>query len=171
MKTTALMAAMIAGFMLPALDASAQDRGERPDFATLDANGDGSVTMEELAAHGNARFTNADTNGDGLLSADELAVRSQGRAAEAVERMLAHLDKDGDGNISQAELPDRGDRMAQMFARADKDDDGVISAEEFEQARPERGRGEGRGHGERHRNGDGEGRGHGPRDGEGRDRG
>lgn len=157
MKTTFLMAAMITGFMLPAIDAQAQGRGERPDFATLDTNGDGALTMEELAAAGAARFATADTDGDGLLSAAELTAqateRAEGRAAEAVARMLEHLDENGDGNISQDELPDRGDRAERMFERADANDDGTVTQEEFQEARPERG---GR-HGDGERGGEGRG--------------
>ena len=46
--------------------------GERPDFATLDANGDGYITADEISANKNARFSDADANGDGLLDRDEL---------------------------------------------------------------------------------------------------
>ncbi len=157
MKTTVLMAAMIAGFMLPALDASAEGRGQHPDFATLDADADGAVTMAEMEAHGNARFVDADTDGDGMLSQSELAAQVEGRAAQALERMLSRLDANGDGNISIDELPDRGDRVARMFENADKDESGALSAEEFEDARPQRGRDGhgGRDHGDRHRDGHG----------------
>lgn len=156
MKTTFLIAAMAAGLMLPALDASAQQARGKPDFATLDANGDGALTMAELEAHGQGRFAAADTDSDGVLTREELAAAAEGRAAQAVERMLSRLDTNGDGNISQDELPDRSDRVGQMFTRADTNEDGTLSAEEFEDARPARG--EGRGHGGRHRDG------HGPRD-------
>jgi Ca2+-binding EF-hand superfamily protein len=61
--------------------------------------------------------------------------------------MLSRLDTDGDGNISQAELPDRSERAERMFTRADTNEDGTISAEEFSEARPERGNR--RGHGNR----------------------
>lgn len=61
-------AALALAFALPGAALAASD---------MDANGDGSVTMEEFNAAmpdaGEAVFTEADTNGDGALSADEIA--------------------------------------------------------------------------------------------------
>jgi Ca2+-binding EF-hand superfamily protein len=147
MKTTVLMAAIVAGFGLAGTGAQAQ---ERPDFATLDANGDGQITMEELEAQGEQRFTDADTDGNGALSEAELLAkaseRSEGRAAEMVARMLERLDENEDGEIQQSELPERdGDRTDRRFERADADEDGTISEDEFEAA-GERDRGGRRGH-------------------------
>ncbi|MEJ6399472.1 calcium-binding protein [Yoonia sp. 208BN28-4] len=151
MKTTFLIAAMTGAMLLPALDAAADGPREKPDFATLDTNGDGTLTLEELQSQG--RFATADANDDGVLSQDELTAAAQGRAAMAVERMLSRLDENGDGAISQDELPDRGDRAERMFSRVDANDDGAISAEEFEEMRAHRG--EGRGRGSRHHDGNG----------------
>ncbi len=164
MKTTFLMAAMITGLMLPALDATAAGRGDSPDFATLDADGDGSLTTAELAAHGAERFTSADTDGDGVLTEAELTASAESdnaeRVAKMVERMLEHLDENDDGSISADELPDTTERAERMISRADANDDGTVSAEEFEEARPERG---GRRGGGRDGDRDGGKRGHGPR--------
>lgn len=50
---------------------------QETDFATVDADGNGSVTMEEAAAAGwewtEDQFTTADANGDGGLDAEEFA--------------------------------------------------------------------------------------------------
>lgn len=160
MKTPLLMAAIVAGFGLAGTGAQAQDR---PDFATLDTNGDGLLTQDELAAQGAARFAAADTNGDGALSEAELlaraTARTEGRAAEMVARMLERLDANEDGQIQQSELPEpNADRAERRFTRADANDDGAISAEEFEAA-TERGRDGRRGHKGGKRGGHGEGRG------------
>ncbi|MEO9865017.1 MAG: hypothetical protein ABJO29_08505 [Yoonia sp.] len=160
MKTPVLMAAIVAGFGLVATGAQAQ---ERPDFATLDTNGDGSITVEELAAQGEQRFATADADGNGALSEAELLARaserSEGRAAKMVERMLERLDENGDGEIQQSELPERdGNRAERAFERADSDDDGVISEDEFEAASERGGRGERGGkNGGRHGHGGGRG--------------
>ena len=149
MKTTLLITGIVAGLALTTLDASAQGmRGDRPDFATLDADGDGLVTLEELQAQGIARFEDVDTDGSGTLSAEEMAAARDARMAERAEsrisRVIERLDTDEDGAVSFEELQARGgDRAERMFERADADGDGAISAEEFEEVKERRG---GRGH-------------------------
>ena len=148
MKNTILRAALLAGVVMSAGAAQAQGHRDRPDFATLDANGDGVVTMAELQAQGDARFAARDTNGDGALSAAELQAAGAEHAAERAARMLERLDANGDGLLQQSELQARGgDRMAQMFDRADANDDGAISEAEFAAAKERRREG-GRRHGE-----------------------
>ncbi len=148
MKMTLLMAGIAAGFTLVAADASAQGR---PDFATLDTNGDGSLSLEEMQAAGEVRFASADTDGNGVLSADELTAAASEQAAERVAKMLERLDTNEDGGLSQAEIQvvrrGGGEISERMFNRVDANDDGVVSAEEFEEARERGGRrGGGNGH-------------------------
>ncbi len=113
--------------------AGAGGPGERPSFAELDTDGDGSITMAEVTARGAARFTEGDADGDGKLSAEELTAaivaRAAERAAAGVARMIEQRDTDGDGALSQAEMG--GESGQRMFSRMDADDDGKISAEEF----------------------------------------
>jgi len=128
----------------------AQDRPQRgPDFAELDADGNGQLTPAEMRAHAAARFAVADSDANGTLSAEELtaaaAARQAERAGRRTDRMIEWMDADGDGALSPAEMPRRG--SARMFARADANDDGALSAEEFAEARMHR-RGNGQGHGE-----------------------
>ena len=66
-------------------------RHEKPTFEQLDANGDGALTRDELAARGQERFAKADQNGDGVLSADELNARAQERAAKRTAAMIAGI--------------------------------------------------------------------------------
>ena len=136
MKRQILMVALLSGLVMAAGAASAEEqRGERPDFATLDLNGDGALSLEELQAQGDARFADADANGDGGLSAEELIAAAESRAANRAARMIERFDENGDGLLQRDELPrGDGDRAERMFERADADEDGVISAEEFEQA-------------------------------------
>ena len=143
MKTQILSVAMIAGFVLVAGDASAQ-RGA--DFGTLDTNGDGSLTLEEIQGAAQARFDAADTNGDGALSVEEIVAAAETNATERAERMLARMDDNEDGSLSIDEMRgDRPERAARMFERVDQDEDGVITQEEFAEMSDRRGRGHGRG--------------------------
>ena len=130
MKTIILSAALVAGF---ALSADAQGRGPGPDFATLDRDGDGRITLEELEGQAEARFAAADANGDGGLSAEEMAAAMQARMGERAARMLERLDTDGDGLLQPAEMrPRGGEGMERMFGHLDADGDGAISAAEFD---------------------------------------
>lgn len=134
------------------------------DFAEIDANGDGKITKEELAAHRAARAAALDADKDGKISAAELQAqieaRMSARAADMAARMIEMRDTDGDGLLSAAELaePPMGTMGDRMFDRADADDDGAITEDEVEAARERMAeRMEGRGHGMGH------GMGHGPR--------
>ncbi len=115
-------------------------RADPPSFETLDADGDGKVTIAEFRAHAEAGLAEADADGDGLLTAQELAARAEARAAQRIaamiERLIRWRDTDGDGALSAAELSaGMGERL---FARADANRDGVITAEEFEAAQGRR---------------------------------
>ena len=117
----------------------AQDASEQGhkgmDFATLDADGSGEITAEDLDALREARFAEIDTNGDGLVSEAEFAAHASAQAAERASEMFARLDSDGDGTVSRETLEARqmrGNRMSQRFLnRADTDDSGGVSEEEF----------------------------------------
>lgn len=140
MKTQILMAVIVAGFTLSMVPASAQDRGEQPDFATLDANSDGTITLEELRNRAANRFAEADSNGDGALSAEELTAQMSARAADGAARMIERMDGNEDGLLQLSEIPQRdGDRAERMFERADADGDGEISEEEFDVVKERRG--------------------------------
>lgn len=146
-------------------------RGHAPmDFATLDVNGDGSVTLEELESIPATKFAEADTDGDGVLSQAELEAMVSAQMAEmATNRaamMLERMDTDGDGVLSADEMqPADGRGPAAMFERVDADGDGVLTEEEFAAAAERmggHGGDRGKGHGPRGDHGV-RGEGHGPR--------
>ena len=87
---------------------------DRPHNNPWDTDGDGTLSDEEKAAAQAAirvriveqrtkRFDELDDNDDGVLDADELA-GIPGINPERLTRILAHLDKDGDGMISKEEF-------------------------------------------------------------------
>ncbi len=129
-------------------------KGERATFEQLDADGSGEVTQAEMEAAKAARFATVDTNGDGVLSAEELAAQASAQVAERTAKMIERFDADGDGALSQEEMPKprRGGDSAKMFERLDADGSGGISKEEFEDGRKHAGRG-------KHRRGPGGGEG------------
>ena len=116
-------------------------------FDTFDADKDGKITQEELAAHRTAEFAAADTNSDGSLSAEELQAHMLAQMlARQSARMIDNLDNDGNGSLSAEEMGEGP--MAANFARIDTDNDGAISKAEAEAVAERMGkRGEGRHHG------------------------
>lgn len=111
--------------------------GMQPGFEELDADGDGRITPEEMAAHRQARFEGADSDGDGALSRDELISRMIARQAERMaayaDHMIERHDADGNGLLSPDEMKAGGG--GKMFRRADADGDGAISRAEFDEMR------------------------------------
>ena len=151
--TMSMMKAGLLALMIPAAMSApvfAQQAGSEPPrmiFEELDADGNGSVTLEEVQAAGAGRFARADADGDGALSRAELIGQGQARVADRVDRMLERLDADGDGQLTQAEMEEaregrerRGGRFGRggpsperMFERLDADSDGAVTQAEFDE--------------------------------------
>jgi Ca2+-binding EF-hand superfamily protein len=114
--------------------------GPHPRLEAVDANQDGNITKDEIAAHRADKFLSADTNGDNLVSADEFeafaeAERERKREERKAKR-FAKLDANGDGMITAEEHASAADeRMDRMFERIDSDGDGVITEAEREAAK------------------------------------
>ncbi|MEO1703764.1 MAG: calcium-binding protein [Pseudomonadota bacterium] len=146
-KTTLLASAIAAALALTAVTANAErgprGGGERASFSELDANGDGEVTMAEMAAHAAARFAEADTNGDGSLSSAEMiAARMNGNAdrlERRISRFIERADDNGNGTLELGEIGPSEERQQARFERLDTDGSGGISEEEMEAAREARG--------------------------------
>lgn len=113
-----------------------QERGMA--FELFDADGDGTVTRDEILARQNARFTALDADGDGQVTRQEYVDHAMAQIGERAGQRFDRLDVDGDGRLSQDALaaaqrggpdPDR------LLARFDSDADGVITQAEFEEVR------------------------------------
>ena len=109
-----------------------------PDFDTIDADKDGLITAAELGAHRAAAVAGTDANSDGKLSVEELAAQDlkmmSERASSRAARLIETLDTDGDSLLSAAEMAARP-MPARMFDQIDTDGDNAISKAEAEAAR------------------------------------
>lgn len=138
MKITLPLAAalMSAAFLAPAAVQAAD--GRAGFFTEADANKDGTVTKDELAAYQKAEIAGMDANNDGFVTADEMKAfilaKMADRAAAMADKRIGADDKDGDGKLSLAELQN-DDRMQRMFARLDANGDGTLTKDELDKAR------------------------------------
>ncbi len=135
-KTAAAQAAQVGGALLGAVPGMAPDGAL---FRTLDANSDGKIDAEELAAAA-TNLKKLDKNGDGAISREELGPPA-GRPGlpgqpganlrGELERRLKEADKNGDGKISKEEAPER---LQGLFDRLDADGDGQLGPDELRKA-------------------------------------
>lgn len=129
--------------------------GPRPDaaFKALDADGDGKVSGGEMQGAA-ASLAKLDRNSDGRLTEEEMRPNfgpggpggfegrrgpegfeghggpGGGRPEDLAETLMT-FDRNGDGQLAKAEVPER---MQNLFARADADQNGVLTKEELQKA-------------------------------------
>ncbi len=107
-------------------------------FDSIDTNKDGKLSKSEIEADRATRFAEADADKDGKLSSAELKAHHAAHAGERAEKrmakMLNHMDKDGDGALTLAEMSGNK-RGEKMFSRIDTDADGALSKAELQAAR------------------------------------
>ncbi|NSX53916.1 EF-hand domain-containing protein [Parasulfitobacter algicola] len=116
--------------LIAASGAMAQEQGKSMSFDMLDKDGNGELSREEMQQAQALRFSNADADRNGALSQSELETLAANRAG----RMMARMDANDDGQLTQDEMPQqRGE--GRMFRRLDTDRNGTISKTEFDAGR------------------------------------
>lgn|SRR6187402_1270609 len=101
----------------------------RPVMLALDTDHDGSLSAAEISAAPVVLLT-LDANHDGVLTAEEFLPKEPVGGAtpdEQVQRLMA-FDKNGDGELTKDELPER---MQRLMDRADTDHNGHLTAVEI----------------------------------------
>lgn len=86
----------------------------------LDADNDGTITLEEALAKGSPTFARIDTNNDGVIDAQELEAETNLNVAYWTKVMLSRFDANSDGKITKEELGNRG----RGSRHAERSDDG-----------------------------------------------
>jgi Ca2+-binding EF-hand superfamily protein len=99
-------------------------------FAKADTNHDGVVTLDEYVAAAKTLYARFDTQHNGKVTASEIATspRAQDRAVNVADRLIKHMDTNGDGVVSQDEFLAAA---RTRFTRLDKNGDGFIDADEM----------------------------------------
>ncbi len=80
----------------------------------FDADGDGTVTPQEMREQMQAKLTEYDSDGDGTLSISEFETLHSAMIREMMVDRFQHLDADGDGSITAEEMTAPANRMERM---------------------------------------------------------
>lgn len=131
------------------------------EFADVDLDKSGQITVEDLQAFAKARFDAADADGNGELTLEELKAQAEKRMADRMEKgqgkgdgkrmgkmmqkrmgwkiedRLAKKDADENGSLSFEEMSPELSRFERLIDRFDTDDDNAISQAEFDAAQKE----------------------------------
>ena len=89
----------------------------------FDANDDGKVSIEEMAAVRDKALADHDANKDGKLSLDEFQGVWLEHMRDRMVRHFQHLDTDGNAQITKDEMEKITDRMMSMMSRMGRDND------------------------------------------------
>ncbi len=97
--------------------------GMRQAFERYDTNKDGVITQDEVDAAALERF-NSIAGADGTITREEYAAAWAERTQRPRVRAFQRMDRDGDGNVTQAEFDSASERM---FMRLDRDGNGELT--------------------------------------------
>jgi Ca2+-binding EF-hand superfamily protein len=115
--------------------------GERL-FEAFDANQDGTLTQAEVDQARQAQLAEFDADGDGSLDLEEYqALWLDAMRERMVDQFQAH-DDDGDGVVTAEEF---GERFGRIVSRLDADGDGELTMDELRERRMRGHRGDRRG--------------------------
>jgi Ca2+-binding EF-hand superfamily protein len=121
----ALAAGVAAAAALGWADAGAQPAGEFSDeqiaFMAADTDGDGEVSLAELARDAARGFAALDKDGSGTLTPEELGPHD--------DALFRRVDTNGDGKLTFEEVTAN---KVRAFETGDKDKDGGLSFQEME---------------------------------------
>lgn len=101
-------------------------------FERFDANGDGTVTQQEIEQTRTGLIAKFDADSDGKLSLKEYEGLWMEFMRERMVDRFQHLDRDGDAIVTPEEF---ASPMTYIVRRIDRDDDGKITRQEVEQMR------------------------------------
>ena len=148
------LAIVIAGSaMLVASVAMARGPGGEINFAEIDADSNGEISIQEFQDHKLNRIKAIDTNGDGILSEEELMAahdrQNAKRTAKRLQKLMERADANEDGQLSVEELAAMSGKRGggdNGFPRGlDANEDGVVTEEELSAAMEKRGDRRGKG--------------------------
>ncbi|MCB1500963.1 MAG: EF-hand domain-containing protein [Bauldia sp.] len=94
----------------------------------FDANGDGSITLEEVLEVSAEKVKTFDADGDGALSLEEYKALWTDAMNEQIVRSFQFHDPDGDAKVT---LDEYTQSFEKMFARIDRDGDGSFAPGDF----------------------------------------
>lgn len=107
----------------------AAKKGISPRFERVDVNSSGDISFEEFSAAMNKRVVKADANGDGTITVAEIAAQFNGpRGERMAERLVQRFDANGDGSVTLVEIEGR---QKKLFALLDLNDSGTIEPREM----------------------------------------
>ena len=104
----------------------------------FDANGDGSISQEEVDQYRADRLKQFDADGDGMLTLEEYEALWMDVMRKRMVRRFQRHDSDGDGKITAEEFAERTKHMVMM---RDRNDDGVLNKDDLRRGRMGRGQG------------------------------
>lgn len=122
MKKTLVAAAVAALAIVAGGVAVAQQSPDRPHARGMraDADADQRISQAEFVAARVDRLAAADANGDGSVTPDEMRAAAQARHAQRAGAQFDRLDADNNGSISKAEFEARREGRGERGPRADR---------------------------------------------------
>lgn len=111
----------LSSLLLAPLAVQAKPGDRAAKWKELDANGDGSVTLEEFRSP-NLPFMQMDADGNGILEFSEVQAYRERKRTERQRARFDQLDLDDDGMVTQEEA------VEGLFKKLDTNGDGVLSS-------------------------------------------